>query len=195
MGFTLEGFGLPVPMELLYGVLGKLVGTVLTYPAAVAVAACGTLAGNVIGYGIGFFGGRRLMRYASRALDIKPHSLERFETWFRRYGLLALFIVRWFGLGYAQLTWFCGLARVPLWRFLVVAGVADTLWAAVWTFAGHRLIRWLHFLFPPAVVLPAGIGLLVAFAVFAVRAVRRLRAAEAEEAAAAGRPMPVKEER
>lgn len=167
-------------MELLYGILGRMVGTVISYPAAVAMAAAGTIIGNLIGYWIGASGGRRLMHYATRALDLKQEQFDRFESWFRKHGLLALFVVRWFGLGYAQLTWFCGLARVPLWRFLAVAAIADTLWAAVWTFAGNRLVRWLHRLFPPPVVIAIGVFFMVALGVFAVRAVRRIRQAEAE---------------
>lgn len=187
LGFTLEGFGLPIPMELLYGILGKMVGSVVSYPVAVAIAAGGTVIGNLIGYWIGASGGRRLMHYAARALDLKPDQLDRFEGWFRKHGLLALFVVRWFGLGYAQLTWFCGLARVPLWRFLGVAAVADTLWAAVWTYAGNRLIHLLHFLFPPPVVITIAAAFLTGLTVFAVRAMRRIREVEREQSAKAAR--------
>ncbi len=162
LGFTLEGFGLPIPMELLFTWVGRMVYLgKLSYLAAVLVAFGGTLAGNSIGYLIGQYGGRPLVRYLADMLDIPDETLARFEGWFHRYGLSTLFVVRWTGWGYAQLTWFCGVARVSRWRFLAVAAVADLMWAMVWTFAGHRLTRWLHFVFKPAVLLPAGLVALI----------------------------------
>lgn len=149
-------------MELLYTWVGRLVNLGrLTYPEAVALAFAGTLAGNVIGYHIGKYGGRAAINYLAETLDISEEKLSRFEAWFRRHGLSALFVVRWTGLGYAQLTWFCGLAGVPLWRFILVAAIADLLWATVWTYAGHQLTRWLHFFFRAEILLPVG-GILAA---------------------------------
>lgn len=149
-------------MELLYTLVGRLVNLGrLTYPEAVALAFAGTLVGNVIGYHIGRYGGRAAINYLAETLDISGETLSRFEGWFRRHGLSALFVVRWTGLGYAQLTWFCGLAGISLWRFILVAAIADLLWATVWTYAGHQLTRYLHFLFRPEILLPAG-GILAA---------------------------------
>lgn len=163
-------------MELLYTWVGRMINLgILNYPVAVAVAFGGTLLGNGIGYLIGQYGGRPLVRYLADVLDISDETLSRFEGWFHRHGLWALFAVRWTGWGYAQLTWFCGLARVPRWRFVLVAAAADLLWAMVWTFAGHRLTRWLHFVFQPVVLFPAaGLAtLLVGWLIY--RRVRRVR--------------------
>lgn len=174
----LEGFGLPIPMELLYfGGIGPLVrGQHISYATGVAIACGGTLIGNIIGYYIGQVGGTALVNYLSRALNISDEALGRFEGWFRKHGLKAILVVRWTGLGYAQLTWFCGLAGVPLWKFVLVAGISDLLWAMVWTYAGDRAAGVLHLLLRPDVLVPLFLAAILGLGGFWLYRRRRARA-------------------
>lgn len=129
-------------MEVLYGFIGKLIHDGrLTYAGGVAIAFTGTITGNVIGYGLGLYGGRLIVNTFARALHIDPERLKRFERWFHKNGLKAIFIIRWTGWGYAQITWFSGITRAPFWRFLAYAAVSDLAWALFWTFAGRSVIQ------------------------------------------------------
>lgn len=169
-------------MELLYTILGNMINRAkISYFQGTVIAFSGTIVGNCIGYYIGVRGGRTLMNYLARIFNISDAGLCKFEGWFKKHGLKALFVIRWTGLGYAQLTWFCGLERVPFLRFLAVAAVADFLWAAGWTYFGHRLTGIFHTVFQPQIILP------VAFIFFSIVAyliycrVRKIRMEDCEK--------------
>lgn len=182
LGFTLEGFGLPVPMELLYSIVGNMINQGrIHYWQGTLIAFAGTLVGNSIGYYIGFRGGRALTGYLAKVFNIPDESLCKFEGWFKKHGLKALFAIRWTGLGYAQLTWFCGLERVPFLRFLAVAAIADLLWAAFWTYSGHRLTGLFHTVFQPKVLLTISILVFVVGGYVIVGRIRKIRAQECDK--------------
>lgn len=143
LGFSLEGLGLPVPMELLFGLMGKLVADgEIPYLGGVLLAGAGALLGNTAGYLGGLYGGRPFVRFLVRFLRLPPERVERFERWFRKHGLMAIFIGRWAGWGYAQIMWFAGITRLEFWRFLAATTASNLAWASFWTFAGYRVIHY-----------------------------------------------------
>jgi membrane protein DedA with SNARE-associated domain len=77
----------------------------------------GNTVGSVIGWGIGYFGGRPLVERHGRWLHLGPENLERAERWFERWGDLAVFLGRVTPVIRSFVSIPAGVARMPLGRF------------------------------------------------------------------------------
>lgn len=139
--FLLEGIGTPIPVEAPLGILGyRLAHGTLSLVAAVLLMWVTTNVGNLIGYGLGYWGGRPLILRLIRLLRIKPESWDRMERWFHKNGLRAVVITRWINWGFAQNMWLCGITRIPLRRFLPVMLINNLLWAIGWSWLSSILL-------------------------------------------------------
>jgi membrane protein YqaA with SNARE-associated domain len=82
---------------------------------AISLATVGNVAGSLVNYGLGLWGGRAL---AARVLRLSPQDLEAAETRYGRYGPLSL-LLAWLPLVGDPLTVIAGFFRTPLILFLV----------------------------------------------------------------------------
>lgn len=140
--FFLEGFGAPLPVEVpLLVIGGAQVKGFYTYWQMVLLMWLSTVAGNTVGYVIGYYGGRPLIVRVAGWFHVKPEILAKIEDWFNRYGLWMTLGTRWINWGFAQNMWLCGITRVPFRRFFFVMTVNDFLWAMAWTWAAAALYR------------------------------------------------------
>jgi len=139
------------------------------YLAVVVAGLAGNVAGAVVGWAIGLYGGRALVERHGRYLHVTPERIDRAERWFAQFGPVAV------PLGFATplvrsfVAIPAGFSEVPLRRFvpLAVVGIAVFCaalggigWAvgASWHAARHDL-RYVDY----AVV--AGVVLLAAYVV------------------------------
>ncbi len=165
--FFAEGFGAPLPVEIPLLIIGgaQVRGT-HTYWQMTLLMWLATVAGNTVGYLIGYHGGRPLVRKISGWFGVREELLVKTETWFNKYGLWLTLATRWVNWGFAQNMWLCGITRVPFRRFFPVMTLNDLLWAMAWTWAAAALYRRLdklhHLLQYPAKVggILAGVALL-----------------------------------
>jgi membrane protein DedA with SNARE-associated domain len=108
----------------------------------------GNTAGSVIGWWIGYFGGRPLIERRGRWLHLGPENLDRAERWFERWGDWAVFIGRVTPVVRSFVSIPAGLARMPLPRFTVLTALGCTPWCfgiagAGWAL-GSRYERFHH---------------------------------------------------
>jgi len=133
---TLEGFGIPAPGQSLL-VAGALLSAngefdirlflLLTWFAA--------LAGSMLGYTIGRFGGRKLLQ----RLPLNPSRIERMESFCQRYGTLLVVLSRFID-GPRQLTGiFVGSLNMPVITFFLATSFGAVLWIGVWGLGGYYL--------------------------------------------------------
>lgn len=140
--FFLEGFGAPLPVEVpLLIIGGAQVRGLYTYWEMVMLMWLSTIAGNTVGYVIGYYGGRPLINRLAAWFRIREQTLARIEGWFHRYGLWLTLGTRWVNWGFAQNMWLCGISRVPFKRFFAIMAVNDFFWAMAWTWAAALLYR------------------------------------------------------
>lgn len=138
----LEGFGVPLPVEVPLLIIGRAqVRGAYTYWEMVLLMWGSTVAGNLVGYTLGYYGGRPFIQKIAQWCRVKPELLARVERWFNQYGLLLTVGTRWFNWGFAQNMWLCGITRVPFGRFFVVMVVNDLFWAMGWTWVAAALYR------------------------------------------------------
>jgi len=95
-----------------------------------ALAFVGALVGDTIGYGIGRFGGRKVVdRFGKRLLP--PDRLDRVDRYFQEYGMWAVALGRMAPVIRTVNTFAAGMARMPFPRFLLSVAAAAAVWAGV----------------------------------------------------------------
>ncbi|HMI99850.1 MAG TPA: DedA family protein [Gaiellaceae bacterium] len=108
----------------------------------------GNTVGSVIGWWIGYYGGRPLVERRGRWLHLGPENLDRAERWFERWGLWAVCIGRVTPVVRSFVSIPAGLARMPIGRFTVLTAVGCIPWCfgiagAGWAL-GSRYERFHH---------------------------------------------------
>lgn len=130
----------PVPPEVLFVPLGLAAPHAAFWLALLMTA--GSLAGGLIGYGVGFLAGRPVL-----ARWFGPERLARAEQLLTRYDALAIVAATFTPLPFKLITIPAGVMRVGLGRFLLVAAAARGLRflaeAAVLYWLGPSLVHWI----------------------------------------------------
>lgn len=81
-------------------------------------------AGNVLGSLVNWLLGRSLERYRQRRwFPVSEERLQQAQHWYARYGRWSL-LLSWMPLIGDPLTLAAGVMREPLWRFLLLVGLA-----------------------------------------------------------------------
>jgi membrane protein DedA with SNARE-associated domain len=95
------------------------------------VGTLGNLVGSLIAYAVGRAGGRPLIERWGRYVLLRPHELDRAESWFARHGETAVFVSRLLPVVRTFISLPAGVAEMPVGRFTAytVAGCLP------WTFA------------------------------------------------------------
>lgn len=85
-----------------------------------AVATAGNLLGSVVNWGLG----RGLVHFQDRRwFPVSPRRLEQATRWYRRWGRWSL-LASWVPVIGDPLTLVAGILREPLWRFVLIVGLA-----------------------------------------------------------------------
>ncbi len=122
-----------------------------TFWAFFAVALAGTIGyvlGSILGWAVGFYGGRPYLERHGRWLHVTPAKLDRAEAWFVRYGNLAVLVSRCLPLVRSFISIPAGIAEMPLGRYTVLTTIGTIPWyfglAAVGVAVGASWERFHH---------------------------------------------------
>lgn len=145
-------FFLPIPSEVVLplagfsvarGVPEPLTSAPWSYWGAVAAAVIGTTAGSLFLYAVSLAGGRPLLERYGRYVLIDAHDLDVADRWFARYGDFAVFLARMVPLVRSVISIPAGIARMPLWRFLLFSALGTVPWCMLLVWLGMALgERW-----------------------------------------------------
>jgi membrane protein DedA with SNARE-associated domain len=137
----------------------------------------GYLAGSLVGWAIGRWGGRPLLERHGRWLHVTPENLDRAEAWFDRHGRAAVFLGRLTPVVRSFISIPAGALESPLGPYTVLTLAGSAIWcfgfaAAGWALGSsydsvHRAFRYVD------VIAVAGVAALVV-ALFALHR-RRVR--------------------
>jgi membrane protein DedA with SNARE-associated domain len=173
-GVFLENTGVPVPGEtiLLAGSALSRSGR-LWLPWVIAVAICGAILGDNLGFFIGRRGGRTLIERHGAWFGLTSERLVQFDGFFDRHGAKTVFIARFVtGLRVVGAI-LAGASRLEWPRFLIFNAAGAVAWATTFGIIGYllgyswdTLEQWIG---------RSGLFLLVAIAVIGVLAVLRAR--------------------
>ena len=98
------------------------------YVAMSMAGVLGNTVGSVIGWGIGYYGGRPVIEKRGRWLHLGPENLDRAEHWFARWGDWAVCLGRVTPVVRSFVSIPAGLARMPLGRFTVFTFLGCIPW-------------------------------------------------------------------
>ena len=110
--------------------------------AFVAMALAGTLgylAGALVGWAIGYYGGHPLLERHGRWFHLSPERLDRAESWFGRWGSLGVLIGRLTPVVRSFVSIPAGIFEMRLAPYTFLTLVGSAIWAFAWAGAGYGL--------------------------------------------------------
>ena len=190
-----SSMGLPVGAEvaIIYGgVLAS--GQIAHEPhplnlfAVIAVATLAEVLGSLVGYLIGYFGGRPLVDRVGKYVLLTHKDLDRAEAWFARRGEPVVLFGRFIPLLRSFVSLAAGLAEMARAKFLLFTVIGCAVWCTALTSVGyglgssyHRVLKAFSYAGYVAAVLVV-IAVVVLF-IHRLRVVRSERASTVNESA------------
>ena len=149
IGVMLESTGVPVPGETFIVLASFLAAQHALNPWEVyAAAVLGAILGDNLGYAVGRFGGRKLVRRLSAIGHVPSERIDSAERWFRHYGPAAVFFGRFIALLRMLSGPMAGLSRMPWLEFLSFNALGGLVWAGlvVWLslLIGQTVLTYFH---------------------------------------------------
>ena len=137
-----ESCGFPFPSEVIMPTAGLLAAAGhMNLGAAIIAGGVGNLVGSLIAYGLAARFGEPLLLGPGRYIGIRRHHLEIADGWFRRWGLLAVFVGRLLPVIRTYISFPAGLARIDLLRFSILTLAGALPWCAALALVGYVLGR------------------------------------------------------
>ena len=137
-----ESCGFPFPSEVIMPTAGLLAAAGhMNLVAAIIAGGLANLVGSLIAYWVAARFGEPLLLGPGRYIGIRRHHLELADGWFRRWGLLAVFLGRVLPVIRTYISFPAGLARIDLAKFSVLTLVGALPWCAALALVGYVLGR------------------------------------------------------
>lgn len=137
---ALENLFPPIPSELILPFAGFLVGRGdLGFPSALAAATAGSLAGALVLYALGRWGGRGLVLRYGGLLRLKEGDLDRAEGFFDRHDEWVVLFGRMVPGIRSVVSIPAGMLGMPLPRFVLLTALGSAAWNALLLGAGWYL--------------------------------------------------------
>jgi membrane protein DedA with SNARE-associated domain len=118
VGMTLESVGLPIPSEVIMPFAGYVVWEGgMTLIGITLAGTFGCLAGSLIAYYIGLWGGRPLLDRYGKYVLIRKKELDQAQEWFEKYGERAVFVSRLLPIVRTFISYPAGIVRMDVKKF------------------------------------------------------------------------------
>lgn len=130
----------PIPSEVVLPLAGFEVDAgELNFMLVVLAATLGSLAGALILYAIGLYGGRPLTLRWGKVLRVTAEDLDRAEDWFDRWGDWVVLVARVIPIARSLVSIPAGMMRMGLVRFIALTTIGSLVWNFILVFAGKQL--------------------------------------------------------
>jgi membrane protein DedA with SNARE-associated domain len=143
----IESLGIPFPGETMLVTAAIYAGTSgnLSIALVVASAAAGAIVGDNVGFGIGHWGGYRLLVRYGKYLRINQARLKVGRYLFYRHGGKVVFFGRFVSVLRTYAAFLAGVNRMPWGRFFVYNASGGIVWATLYGtgayYLGHEIER------------------------------------------------------
>ena len=111
----------------------------LNFWLVVLAGSLGCLAGSMIAYTVGYYGGRPFLEKYGRYVFIKKHDIDLADRWFKKYGGKAVFLARLLPIVRAFISLPAGIARMDVKRFALYSFVGSVPWCLTLAYVGVLL--------------------------------------------------------
>ncbi|MCL5037061.1 MAG: DedA family protein [Chloroflexi bacterium] len=142
---ALEAACIPLPSEIIFPFSGYLVSTGhFTLWAVMFWGMLGQLAGSLLAYYVGWFGGIPLLRKYGKYILIKEKEIDHSHEWFERHGEAAVFFGRLLPVVRTFISLPAGIARMNIWKFIIYTALGCFPWLLALTYTGVLLgVHWM----------------------------------------------------
>lgn len=140
IGMALESANIPIPSELIFGFAGYLVflGR-MDFQVAVVAGVAGGLAGSIVSYLIGYYGGPPFVIRYGKYIFLSEKKVAMAQKWFDRYGLIMVLVARLLPVIRTFISLPAGFARVHFVKFIVYTVLGSIPWTIAIIYAGMML--------------------------------------------------------
>jgi membrane protein DedA with SNARE-associated domain len=141
---AIESACIPLPSEIIMPFAGYLVyrGELDLWLVATA-GALGCVLGSLLAYSVGAKGGRPLAEKYGRYILVSPHDLHVADRWFQRRGDIIILIGRLLPVVRTFIAFPAGVARMPMFKFILYTFIGSFIWCWALAWIGVRLgERW-----------------------------------------------------
>ena len=140
LGMILEAVIIAIPSELILATGGILAGKeVLSFWGAFLIGLLGSVFCAVIIYFMGYFGGKPFIKKYGKYFFMKEEDIEKSDSWFNRYGLMAALIGRNFPIIRTLISLPIGIMQLSFWKFLLFTTIGSIPWTFVFVYVGYAL--------------------------------------------------------
>lgn len=136
-GMLGQAVGVPLPSEVMLSFGGYLAWSHdLSFVPVVLAGFAGDVAGAVIAYAIGYYGGRPLvLKFGSHT----ARELQNAERWFARFGTRAVLICKLLPGVRAFASFPAGITRMSFWLFVAYTSLGSVIWCMAFASLGFHL--------------------------------------------------------
>ncbi len=140
LGMILEAVIIAIPSELILATGGILAGKeVFSFWGAFLIGLLGSVFCAVIIYFMGYFGGKPFIKKYGKYFFMKEEDIEKSDSWFNRYGLMAALIGRNFPIIRTLISLPIGIMQLSFWKFLLFTTIGSIPWTFVFVYVGYAL--------------------------------------------------------
>lgn len=140
LGMILEAVIIIIPSELILATGGILAGQgIFSFWVAFLVGLLGSVFCAVIIYGMGYYGGKGFVKKYGKYFFMKEEDLDKTDTWFEKYGLIAACIGRNVPIIRTLISLPVGITRLSFKKFFLYTLLGSIPWTFVFVYFGYAL--------------------------------------------------------
>lgn len=139
-GMVLEAVIIAIPSELILATGGILASQkIFSFVGAFLTGLLGSTFCAIVIYFMGYFGGRPFVKKYGKYFFMKEEDLEKSDSWFNKYGLIASLIGRNFPIVRTLISLPIGIMRLSFTKFLIYTIIGSIPWTFVFVYVGYTL--------------------------------------------------------
>lgn len=140
LGMVLEAVIIIIPSELILATGGILASKkIFSFWGAFFTGLIGSVFCAIIIYFMGYFGGSAFSRKYGKYFFMKEDEVDKSNSWFEKYGLLASCIGRNFPIIRTLISLPVGVARLSFFKFILYTTLGSIPWTFVFVYFGYAL--------------------------------------------------------
>lgn len=140
LGMVLEAVIIIIPSEAILATGGILASQkIFTLLGAFLTGLLGSVFCAIIIYYMGYFGGKAFVKKYGKYFFMKEEDIEKSDSWYQKYGLLAALIGRNFPIIRTLISLPIGIMRLSFTKFLLYTIIGSIPWTFAFVYFGYAL--------------------------------------------------------
>ncbi len=136
----LEGALTPIPSEAIMAPAGYLVSQgQLSFMGVMISSTLGVLAGTLLTYFIGLYGGRKFIDKYGKYFLLKDSFIERSESYFKKHGTITIFTCRFVPAVRQVISLPAGWSKMKLETFITYTAIGSAMWNFILLYFSYAL--------------------------------------------------------